>query len=162
MKRLCTSAYPRPPAPHTSISGKSKEKSPPFTIDTSKEPSAPLTQRFCDQVVPALCSPQPHLPPSPRLPSQGQCRRETQAMSSFLPPAPILLLLRLHFCTLRSMQMCSLTYPKRKRDWAPWDWRQGEVARHLCAFSETEMLVGWDRERVIWGAEGYRGGMVRC
>ncbi|XP_044894305.1 uncharacterized protein LOC102899230 isoform X2 [Felis catus] len=30
--------------------------------------------------------------------------------------APTLFQLRLHFWTLRSMQMCRLTYPKRKRD----------------------------------------------
>lgn len=93
------------------------------------------------------------------LPSQGH-RREPPATSSFLPPAAVLFQLQLHFWTLRNMQMCGLTYPKRKKDWAPWDWRQGEVARHLCAFSQTEMLLGmW--ERVIWEAKGYKGGMVK-
>lgn len=122
------------------------------------------TEHFCDQAVPGHAVPG-HAVPTIISPVQAPFFPRTPKRSSshiFFPaPAPILFQSWLPFWTLRSMQMRSVTYPKTERDWAPWGWKQGEVARHLCAFSETEMLIKiW--ERVIGGAEDYKGGIVRC
>lgn len=134
MKRLCRSTYPLPPPPHRSISGKSTEKSLLLTPPGNTRipwPSVSGTSSPQHYAVPqtALCRPPVPAPLSPRTP------REAQAMSSFLPPAPILLLLQLHFWTPQEHADVQSNLPKEKKRLSPVRLKAGRGSQaFLCIF----------------------------